>query len=327
MLEAQPRTCTVFAGSRRIAAGSLREILPTLKERFDRDPGDGALVFDDETGAALDFDLSGSLDEVLTRADPTPHRGPGRPRLGVASREVSLLPQHWDWLEGQSMGCSGALRRLVARAMDDQPGEQRARRVRAALSRFLTSMAGDRPGYEEATRALFAGDLARFESHVRRWPRDVREYALDRARAAAQAEGAPTPGAVVQQLYQRVWSDGDHGAIERLVAPAYVIHSDPGDQWEGQTLDRATYRQRLDYSRRAFTDLTFSVLDLVTAGSRVAVRWSAAGEHTGDLVGAPATGRRLTFSGHTTYEVRDGRVTGHWQLVDRLGFVEQLRIR
>jgi uncharacterized protein len=181
-----------FSGPRRIAAGPLAEVLPVLKERFDADPSEPVLAFDAETGEQVDFDLRGSLAEVLARAAP-PARGPGRPRLGVVGREVSLLPRHWDWLEEQQSGASAALRRLVEAAMKAAPQRERARRIREGLSRFLTAMAGDRPHFEEATRALFAGDTARFEELVQRWPRDVREHAVERAREAARAEGGADP--------------------------------------------------------------------------------------------------------------------------------------
>jgi uncharacterized protein len=317
---------TAFSGTHQLATGSIRDVLPVLKERFDRNRSDLLLVFDVETGRQVDFDLRGSLDEVLERAAPAPARGPGRPKLGVTSREVSLLPRHWEWLEQESNGISGALRRIVEQAMKSQSGLERARRIRAALSRFLSSMAGDRPHYEESTRALFSGDLVAFETLVRRWPKDMRDYAVQRAREAAHAEaGAGDPACVVLDLHRRVWNAGEYGAIERLIAPQYVVHSDPGDPWDGKTLDRREYEERVNYSRNAFPDLVFTVHDTVAAWDRVAARWSAEGTHAADLRGLPATGKQLRFTGQTIYEMRDGQVAGHWQVVDRLGFVEQLR--
>jgi hypothetical protein len=186
-----PETSHVaFAGVRRVAAGLLREVLPVLKQRFDQDPAELVLVFETDTGCQVDFDLRGSLEEVLERHAALPARGPGRPKLGVTSREVSLLPRHWSWLEEHPSGISGALRRLVEHAMQEEGGPERARRRRAALSRFLSAMAGDRPHYEEACRALFAGDAERFEALVQRWPKDIREYAIEQARAAAQVGAA-----------------------------------------------------------------------------------------------------------------------------------------
>ena len=186
-------TYTAFAGVRRVAAGALRDVLPVLKQRFDEDRSELVLVFELETGRQVDFDLRGSLADILEGAARAQPRGPGRPRLGVTSREVSLLPRHWDWLEQQPQGISGSLRRLVEQAIKLQPGQERARRTRAALSRFLSSMAGNRPHCEEATRALFAGDIARFAALVERWPKDIREYAVRQARAAERADKETSP--------------------------------------------------------------------------------------------------------------------------------------
>ena len=130
---------------------------------------------------------------------------------------------------------------------------------------------------------------------------------------------------IVRELHDIVWTSGELSAVDRLVAPQYVIHSDPGDPWEGQTLDRAAYRERVIYSRTGFPDLTFTIHDLIATEHRVCVRWSAEGMHAGDLVGLPATGKRLHFAGQTIYNIVGEQVGGHWQVVDRLGFLQQLR--
>lgn len=131
-------------------------------------------------------------------------------------------------------------------------------------------------------------------------------------------------GKMVRELY-RAWNEADYDAVEHLVAPSYTIHSDPGDGWEGQSLDRPAYIARVRFSRNAFPDLLFEIQDLFSAGDRVAVRWSAAGTQLGDLPGVPVSGRRLKFAGQTIYELKDGLIAGHWQVIDRLGFVQQLR--
>jgi steroid delta-isomerase-like uncharacterized protein len=130
---------------------------------------------------------------------------------------------------------------------------------------------------------------------------------------------------IVRELHDIVWTSGELSAVDRLVAPQYVIHSDPGDPWEGQALDRTTYRERVRYSRTGFPDLTFTSHDLIATEQRVCVRWSAEGTHAGDLVGLPATGKRLRFTGQTIYDIVGEQVASHWQVVDRLGFMQQLR--
>ena len=141
---------------------------------MERGQPDLILIFEDQTGRQVDFDLRGTLEEVLARVAPTRRAGPGRPRLGVVSREVSLLPRHWDWLEQQPNGISAALRRLVDEARKRDPDEERARLAREAASRFMTAIAGDLPGYEEASRALFAKDHERFSQRIAAWPEDIR---------------------------------------------------------------------------------------------------------------------------------------------------------
>jgi hypothetical protein len=179
------KTFTAFASDRIVAAGAMADLLRAVKRHLDRHPDAGVLIFDDQTGQQVDFDLRGRLDDVLARETP-PAPGPGRPRLGVVSREVSLLPRHWEWLEQQPNGISAALRRIVDEASKRNPDAQRARRARDAASRVMTALAGDRPGFEEASRALFAGDHARLQSLTRRWPIDLRRH-------LARLLGMPSP--------------------------------------------------------------------------------------------------------------------------------------
>ena len=163
---------TAFLGEDCIASGSLVEAVTAIMARTEN--GEGALVFDDVTAKVIDLDLRGSIGDVVRRFAPP--KGPGRPKLGVVAREVTLLPRHWAWLSEQSGGASVALRRLVetARKADEKAD---ARTAQAAAYRFMSAMAGDRPGYEEACRALFAGDREKFGRESAGWPVDIRTYA------------------------------------------------------------------------------------------------------------------------------------------------------
>jgi hypothetical protein len=169
-------TYTVFAGHQRVLSGGLKAMLVQTKLLMDRGDTDPVLIFEDHTGRQIDFDFRGTTDEVVERAAPVPRAGPGRPRLGVVSREVSLLPRHWDWLEQQPNGLSAALRRLVDEARKRDPGEERARLAREAAGRFMTAVAGDLPAFEEASRALYAKDKELFRQRTSAWPEDVRVY-------------------------------------------------------------------------------------------------------------------------------------------------------
>jgi hypothetical protein len=177
---------TAFAGQRRIASGPRNLILTALKQHLDS-IAEPVLIFEDDSGRQVDFDFSGSLDDVMERERALSAKPrPGRPRLGVVGREVSLLPRHWDWLEEQPNGISAAIRRLVDEARKRETGAQRARRLRDGISRFMWSMAGDLPNFEEAARALHAGDDARLQELASTWPADVREHVLRLAAKAAE---------------------------------------------------------------------------------------------------------------------------------------------
>jgi len=181
--------CTAFSGSTRIATGELRHVAIKVKQVFDTHPERPLLVFEDAGGQTVELPLELPTVDLLrlieypeVQADTGtahPHkRPPGRPKLGVVPREVTLLPRHWDWLAAQPGGASVALRRLVDEARKVSAGEDRRRAAQEATYRFMLVMAGDAPGFEDAARALFAGDAGRFENQLLAWPEDVREHAL-----------------------------------------------------------------------------------------------------------------------------------------------------
>lgn len=194
MIESVAR-CTAFQGPDRLASGSPAQVALAVKVALERRSDSPILVFDDTTGRQMDFDLRGTDAEVEARLAPVqaddieqPVRGPGRPRLGVVAREVTLLPRHWDWLNCQPGGASVALRRLVEAARSANELDDRARLAREVADRFMTAMAGNHPGYEEASRALYAGRRARFDAETAAWPHDVRDHARRLAEAGLNAD-------------------------------------------------------------------------------------------------------------------------------------------
>lgn len=184
--------CIAFAGSERIAAGALADVATAAKQALDDAPGAAVLVFDIATSEQVELDLRGSVADVRARlgeeAPPVP-RSPGRPKLGVVAREVTLLPRHWEWLASQPGGASVTLRKLVEAARKDASGQGRRRGAQESAYRFALTMAGDEAGFEEAMRALYASDRARFDEFTQTWPLDVRDHVRELANPAFVSEG------------------------------------------------------------------------------------------------------------------------------------------
>lgn len=176
---------TAFQAHRGLAHGDLATVARAL---FGRLTGESVLIFNDANGQPVELDLRHGVDQAVAEyrtrhpsvetltgpSDAPPRRG--RPKLGVVAREVTLLPRHWDWLAAQPGGASAALRRLVEDARRVAAGPDRVRKAREILYRVMSPLAGDLPGFEDASRALFAGDDDGFETILDQWPADVAAF-------------------------------------------------------------------------------------------------------------------------------------------------------
>jgi hypothetical protein len=189
------KTFLAFSGRRLLKAGDLLTVAAKVKEALESEDAPMPLIFEEATGRQIDIDVRGSQADLEERfADDAraipPEAAPaeppkrGRPKLGVVGREVTLLPRHWQWLEGQRGGASAALRRLVDKARREHEQLDLVRLSQDRANRFMSAIAGDLAGFEEATRALYAGDRQRFVAETKNWPSDIKATALDFAKDA-----------------------------------------------------------------------------------------------------------------------------------------------
>jgi hypothetical protein len=190
MIQVLPKQFTAFIGHQRLASGPLAEVALAVMKASRKVEAEPIIIFDDGNGRSIDLDLRGTEQDIVARfplpaanlevpaddlAAPEP-RGRGRPRLGVVAREVTLLPRHWEWLGAQPGGASVALRKLVEEARRSSGDRDRSRAAREAAYHFMSTMAGNLPGFEEASRALFADDRRRFGDLIAGWPGDIRDH-------------------------------------------------------------------------------------------------------------------------------------------------------
>lgn len=199
-MAALTNTYTAFRGTLSLVSGPLAAVAIAAHRALAKDPAAVVTIICHDSGRTVDLDLRGTEVDVEQRyaapdappaaedADAARPRGRGRPRLGVVAREVTLLPEHWDWLASQPGGASVALRKLVLQAMRGSAGPDALRRARERTYAFMSTMAGDLPGFEEATRALFAGDADRLGAHIAAWPPGVRHLVTRLAQPPTDGE-------------------------------------------------------------------------------------------------------------------------------------------
>lgn len=191
------RSWIAFDGATKISQGTPNQVAEQVKAYVDANPLSKVLAFDANTSQQLDMDAPGSLVAALyslpvekpiaesdSSSKETPTKSVGRPKLGVTAKEVTLLPRHWEWLSTQPGGASVALRKLVEQAQRTNKDIDRMRVARDAAYKFMNAMAGNESGFEEATRALFAGDLQKLRNLTDAWPKDIREHSLLLAEAS-----------------------------------------------------------------------------------------------------------------------------------------------
>ncbi len=211
-----PPDFIAFEGPACLAQGPLADVALQVKAATEARPLARFMVFNARSSEILDFDHRGTADDMLARlalaypAALTPTQpltetpegdagddasvaksGPGRPKLGVVAREVTLLPRHWAWLAAQPGGASVALRKLVDQARKDCQTQDERRLSQEASYRFMSAMAGSLDGFEEAARALFAADRPRFEALIAPWPADIQTHLQQLAEAALKPSEAP----------------------------------------------------------------------------------------------------------------------------------------
>ncbi|WP_135554843.1 DUF2239 family protein [Paenibacillus cymbidii] len=180
--------CTAFLGVRVVSSGSLQQVVTAVKDNLDDKDLTRLLIFDDSTGKPIDVDFRGKTDDVLKRlgeqfgvlsgseVNHQPTQKVGRPKLGVVSGEVTLMPRHWEWLKSQPGGASVTLRKLIDEARHAGEKQSNIRDSQEATHNFMTAMAGNFHHYEEALRALYACDLDRFYHFIDDWAPDIRNH-------------------------------------------------------------------------------------------------------------------------------------------------------
>ena len=127
--------------------------------------------------------------------------------------------------------------------------------------------------------------------------------------------------AVVRRFVNEVINNGDYSAMRELVHPNYVYRS-PDQELVGPEALEGLFTAY----RSGLPDLKTSIDELVASGDKVVISITLSGTHTGDLMGIPATGRRLAVRGMVLSRLEDEKIVEEWEILDTLGMYEQLGV-
>ena len=128
--------------------------------------------------------------------------------------------------------------------------------------------------------------------------------------------------ALSRRFIEEVWNNKNLEVIDELVAPDQVDHALPPGLPPGIDGNKAFIGMFMN----AFPDVKIVVEDQVAEGDMVVTRWRATGTHTGELMGIPPTGKKVTVTGIDINRFSGGKDVEHWGQFDQLGMMQQLGV-
>lgn len=128
---------------------------------------------------------------------------------------------------------------------------------------------------------------------------------------------------ISRRFYEEVFSRGNLAVADELLAANCVDHNPPGP---GFPPGREGVKQVIMMFRSAFPDLQFTVEDQIAEGEKVVSRLTVRGTHQGELMGIPATGKKVTIGLVDILRMQDGKIVERWGQADLLGMMQQLGV-
>jgi steroid delta-isomerase-like uncharacterized protein len=128
--------------------------------------------------------------------------------------------------------------------------------------------------------------------------------------------------AIARRVFEEVWNKSSLDVIDELYASDVVNHELPPDLPPGVEGTKAYTGMFMS----AFPDTQMTVEDQIADGDRVVTRWTGTGTHTGELMGIPATSKRVTVTGIDVHRIAGGKIVEAWGQFDQMGMMQQLGV-
>lgn len=129
---------------------------------------------------------------------------------------------------------------------------------------------------------------------------------------------------LIPRFYKEVMENGNLNAIDELLASDFVEHTlPPGTDYKPT---REGVKDLIRDLTTGFSSLTIEVHDAIAQGDISACRVTFHGTHSGEFMGLPATGKRISWDSCDWIRVRDGKAVEHWAVDDNLTMLQQLGV-
>jgi steroid delta-isomerase-like uncharacterized protein len=129
---------------------------------------------------------------------------------------------------------------------------------------------------------------------------------------------------LIRTWFGEIWNKGRIELYPELMQPDGVFHT---VGMEGEPLvGLEGFRKLYDPVRAAFSEIKFSIEDVVESGDTAAARWTCTMKHVGDQLGVAPSGKTVSFTGMAFVRLKDGKVAESWDEWNRLGFMKQAGI-
>ncbi len=129
-----------------------------------------------------------------------------------------------------------------------------------------------------------------------------------------------TQNKAIVRRFLEAFEANDRSGFNEVLSPDLVAHT----QHIGDSANRETMLQGISMFHAAFSELHLTLEDLIAEGDRVAARGTTRAVHTGNFMGASATGKQVTFSTMSVERIQAGKIVERWVNTDFMALMQQL---
>jgi len=128
---------------------------------------------------------------------------------------------------------------------------------------------------------------------------------------------------IIRRLYEEVWNKRKLEVISEIVSPSHALQ---GPNISGSSVGPEAYKRQFLLFLAGYSDLHFTIDDIIAEKDKVVACWTFSGTHRGDFMGIPATNKKVSMDGMTIHHLAGGKIMDSYGNWDALGMMQQLGV-